>query len=157
MPSEHSKPIRLARTALVAAIDGRNEASLDTLRRLWQECGADGMALAMQAWCDSFIDHATEGDPRPRRVRLGFVNSSTGAFDRDGSEQVPADVQWAGRLIQARAAMDRQAYEAVVAELPEGESDETGRCLAALLHVVAATVRSTPRGYALMGRAVSDG
>ncbi|HEX6681524.1 MAG TPA: hypothetical protein VF062_01930 [Candidatus Limnocylindrales bacterium] len=153
--AEHSKPIRLARTALDAAMAGRWDAAQRALQRIGEECGDDGLGSAVLALCDTLIAHATDGDVGAKSARISFMNGDTGQLDQPGSDQVPAEVQWAARLIGARAAMDEDRFVAVLDELPR-DGLAIGRHVWSLLQVVAWTVNGLPRGYTRMGRGGSD-
>lgn len=153
---EHSKPIRLAAAAYHAGRANKWDTAERAVKRLSDECGPEGVNDAMVAWCDTFIDHAKGGAEDPRPVAVSFWNGSTGAVDTPGSPQVPAEVQWAARLITARAEMDQDKWVAVLAELPE-DGVAVGRHVWTLLQVVVWTISRTPNGYARMGQVTRNG
>lgn len=153
---EHSKPIRLAAAAYHAGKANRWDTAQRAIQRLSDECGPEGVNDAMVAWCDTFIDHARGGVEDTRPVGVSFWNGSTGAIDSLGSQQVPAEVQWAGRLITARAEMDQAKWVTVCEELPE-DGAAVARHVWTLLQVVVWTVAGTPHGYARMGAGADNG
>jgi hypothetical protein len=147
----HSKAFRLAAVAYHAALASRPRAAVAALKRISDECGGEGLAIGLAAWCDTYIDHATDGAMTVGGVNLAYIRTDTGQLDRQGSDRVPPEVQWAGQLLTSRIARDEQRWRETIAELPED-----GRLVCeyvyALLKVVAATVNGLPRGYVLMGR-----
>lgn len=150
MTAQLDKPRLLAAEALRAAIDGRPDAAGRYLQRLHDECGWDGLSTATLALCDVVRAHMTNGDMRPVKVHVASMVVETGAIDSK-----PRDtVAWATRLIEARLAMDRDAYEGACADL--NAHAEAGPYIAELLYVVAHTIRSFPRGYAVMGREIEQ-
>ena len=149
--SEHQKEVRLATAALQAALAGKWERASRYLVRISEECGGDGLYLALIAWADTFIAHATDGDLTGKVGGISFIQTTTGQLDQPGSEYVPAEVQWAGRLIRARAALDETAWQAILDELPD-DGYRRGAYVQAALQCVALTINGLPRGYARMGR-----
>ena len=150
--SEHRKEVRLAREAYRAALAGKWESVGRHLRRLNDECGGTGINTGLIAWCDTYIDHATDGEMVPTKSRPAFITVETGELGYQGSPDVPASVQWAGRLLVARAAMDETTWRALIDELPADNGWEVGSYVTAVLECVALTVNSLPRGFARMGR-----
>jgi hypothetical protein len=148
-PSVHSKPIRLAAAIVTDFVDGRITSAGRRLKRLHDECGWDGIWLAVLATCDTFHYHACDGDIRPVAMRPAAMVYETGAIITDRS-RLPAHVDWAHRLVAARVAMDEVTYLAVQRELFFTEA-EPGPYIAAVFEAVGLTIRSMPRGYALMG------
>ncbi|PZG04945.1 hypothetical protein C1I95_32965 [Micromonospora craterilacus] len=151
----HSKPRRLAATALHAAIEQDWRRATAAVERLNTECTAEGLWDALVGWCDTFAAHAAGGDHMFGRVRLLGWNTDTGAV---GEEPPTAYVRWALDLIGARAAGDIAAFQAVVQRLNDiDDGFERGRYVSALLTSIAETMRSLPRGYANTGRAPAGG
>lgn len=145
----HSKPIRLAAAALNAALDRQWPRAERALQRLNAECDSGGLADALIGWCDTLIAHVTDGDAGAQKVRMAAWNVDTGAL---GGEIRPT-VRWAMELIQARAAMDLDAFRAKLDELNAiDDGFERGKYVVELLQSVALTISSTPRGYGRMGR-----
>ncbi|HEV2927568.1 MAG TPA: hypothetical protein VGW74_02665 [Propionibacteriaceae bacterium] len=153
--TEHRKPIRLAANAFHAALAQKWDAAQRALQRINDECGPEGLADALIALCDTLAAHATGGDTPSQRVRISFMDGNTGRLDEPGSPQVPAEVQWAGRLIAARAEMDEDKFRAVLNELPH-DGAAVGRHVWSLLQLVAWQVNGLPRGYARMGQGGTD-
>lgn len=145
----HSKPVRLAAAALDAALAQQWPRAERALQRLNAECDRHGLATALIGWCDTLIVHTTGGDTDPGKVRMSAWNVDTGAL---GGEVRPT-VRWAMELIQARASMDIDAFQAKLDELNAiTDGFERGRYAVELLQSVALTINSLPRGYGRMGR-----
>ncbi|GAA0738539.1 hypothetical protein Drose_04460 [Dactylosporangium roseum] len=145
---QHSKAVRLATNAYHAALARDWHKAERVLKRLNEECTGEGLFTALKAWCDTFINHASDGGEVGRFRMVGW-NVDTGAVNES---EVRASVAWSRRLIAARAAMDLEAFNTVLQELndiPDGF--ERGRYVAELLECVALTVNSLPRGYGRMG------
>lgn len=151
---DHRKPVRLAHTALSAALDRRWPAVQQALERLNAECGADGLALALVAWCDTFVEYANGGMPDEGvRVRFAAWNVDSGQV---GTPERPT-VQWATDLIAARAALDEDQFYAVLGRLNAIEDGyQRGRHVLELIESIALTMRSLPRGFARMGQQEDD-
>jgi hypothetical protein len=150
--TEHRKEVRLAHAAFASALAGKWPTATRYVVRINDECGGQGLNTALMAWCDTYIDHALDGaEPSAGQANVGFVCESTGQLDRMGSENVPLRIQWAGRLMAARGAMDQTAWLATIAELP-ADGFEIGEYVGAVLDVVTRTINGLPRGFALMGR-----
>lgn len=150
-PPDHRKDVRLAAAAYQAGLAGKWKTAESYLHRLSQECGGEGVTTALIAWCDTYADHATDGQPVGERPNMAFVNTDTGRLDEPGSATVPAKVQWAFRLIIARATMDLDEWDAAIADLP-ADALEMSQYIYAVLQGLVHTVNGLPRGYARMGR-----
>jgi hypothetical protein len=148
--SQHSKPVRLAHAALAAATAGKWKSVATTVERISTECPGVGLGDALVAWCDAIAEHSNDGMPEFGRVRVATLETDTGAMNAP-SGQTP-HIQWVGRLIAARAAGDRAAFEACMDELNAiVDGFERGRYVLQLVESVALTIRHLPRGYARMG------
>ena len=147
---DHRKEVRLAGAAFQAALAGKWRSAERFVKRISDECGGEGMNTALLAWCDTMADHANGGLPPAKRVNMALVNADTGQLDQLGTDAVPAKHQWAARLVAARAAMDHDAFAALIEELPQ-DALEMSRYIFAVLEGVAHTVNGLPRGYARMG------
>lgn len=146
--ASHSKPVRLAGAALNAALARQWPRAERALQRLNAECDSHGLAVALIAWCDTLIDHATGGETDPQKVRMAAWNVDTGAI---GGEVRPT-VRWAMELVRARAADDQDGFEALLDELNAiGDGCARGEYVVDLLQSVALTISSLPRGYGRMG------
>jgi hypothetical protein len=142
---QHSKAVRLATNAYHAALASDWRKAERALARLNEECAGPGLFTALQALCDTFINHATDGG-EVGRFRLVGWNVDTGAINE---AEVRPSVTWSHRLIAARASMDLDAFNAVLQELNDiNDGFERGRYVGELLQCVALTVNSVPRGYA---------
>jgi hypothetical protein len=153
LPPEHRKDIRLAAAAYRAALEDKWDTATHYVKRISDECGGEGLNVALMAWSDWFADHATDGaHDLPASPTMNFIRTDTGQLDRVGSPNVPAHVQWAGRVIAARAAKDEAAWMALIDELPEDDGYEIATYVGAVLKCVTLTVNGLPRGYARMGQ-----
>jgi hypothetical protein len=123
---------------------GRNQAATKALNRIGDETGSEGMSIAICSWIDTVSARLRQlGMPEANGmpVRPMWINDETEAVaDADG---VPPAVRWAGQLAAARAAKDRQTWEALIMALPEDPS-EAGQHIWALLSGAALTLRSLP-------------
>jgi len=149
--TEHSKPVRLAAAAFQAGLAGKWRAAERAVQRIGDECGEEGVNTAMLAWCDTLIAHASgEAGMAPRRIGIQFWHGETGELDAPGSQRVPAETQWAARLLQARAAMDQGAWIAACEDLPEDRL-AIGQHVWAVLQLTVWQVNGLPSGYTRMG------
>jgi len=148
---QYSKAVRLATNAYHAAIAKDWRKVERVLARLNEECAGEGLFTALQAWCDTFVAHASGGFGEPGKFRMVGWNVDTGAVNES---EVRASVAWSHRLISARAAMDLDAFNAALQELNDiTDGFERGRYVGELLECIALTANSLPRGYGRMGRA----
>lgn len=149
--------VRLAAAALRAAQAGQNDKAARYVQRINDECGGEGNYMALLAWCDAAASHAAGvPSPPPVRPRIAMVEQTTGRLDRPGSDRVPADVQWAAALIQARAAMDHEQFDAALGLLPADDPVVHGEYVWRLLTTVAMTINGLPYGYGRMGKGASS-
>jgi hypothetical protein len=149
MTSTHSKPVRLALTALRHAHSGDWRKVEHQLGRLNTEFGPEGRGDALVAWCDTLRDHMFDGagfDERIRATHWAVETGEVGAAPRESA-------RWAGRIIEARVRGDLDAFTAPMGELNAIEDGfERGRWVGELIQMVVLTMASTPRGYATMGQ-----
>ena len=158
--TRNTKEYRLGNAAFQAALAGRWTAASRYVVRLSDECGGSGLHLALVAWCDTFLDHACDGPPPPDRFANppAYIRTDTGQLDASGSARVPERIQWAGRLIQARANDDEAGWVALIRDMPN-DGHEIGRYVSAVLEVTTRSINGLPRGFALeeRRRAWADG
>jgi hypothetical protein len=143
---EHAKPIKLAKKALILAIEERTKDALQMVERIADEHGGHGVSVAMITWCELFIDHAAGGATRRAGLKIEFVNG----------DDPPVELVWAERMILARLAMNQQEWDGTMEEVPTDDPFGTGRHVIALLDTVAVTMQGLPRGYAWMGHSEDD-
>ena len=146
---QHSKPVRLAHAALQTAVEQRWQTATDLMDRINRECPGEGLGDALIAWCDAMQDHATDGDMSFQRIRTKPMAIETGELiAHDGKA---AYLDWCVRLIQARAAGDRDAFADALDELNAVEGGkERGRYVSMLVESIGLSIRSLPRGYAAL-------
>lgn len=86
--------------------------------RLIRTYGPGIVATAILAWIDTTIQRCglTYGEP----VRMKFFDIDSGDTT-ENSDELPAPHAWAARLINARLAVDKDAYRAILRSVPEGE------------------------------------
>jgi hypothetical protein len=148
---EHRKPVRLAKEALTAAIDGRWKKAAGYVQRINDECGASTLPYALMCWCDCLAMHATDGQPIPQVGAVQVVAYETGTLTDD--DDVPPRVDWARKVVKARAGLDEDTFRGLVDDLNRIDDDHTrGGYVGAVLESAALSIRAFPRGYALMGR-----
>lgn len=151
----HSKPVRLAHAALRAGVVGKWKTVEALLNRINAECPGPGLGDALVAWCDALAEHSNDGMPEFGRIKVAHLNADTGAMNK--RDEITPERAWAARLVAARGAGDRAAFESLLDELnaiPDGF--ERGRYATTLVESVAGTIRTLPRGYAHMGRPAID-
>ncbi len=146
----HSKARRLAAAALAAALASKWPTASRYVKRINDECGGEGLNTALVGWCDTYIDHATDGHHEPTRARMYFVRADTGGLDHAGSPDLPPRIDWAGRLVAARGSMVLEAWQAALDELPE-DGYQVGAYVMAVLECVATSINGFPRGFVRMG------
>jgi hypothetical protein len=109
----------------------------------------------VQLWCDAYGDHALDGrdvDPAVP-VQLGFVEPDGGRVVDADAPVVRPEYAWAGRLVAARVAGDRDMFQAIGRSVP---ATQDGRYLGALVVCIGLTMRTLPRGFALPDRVGGD-
>jgi hypothetical protein len=136
--------VKDAAVVFTAAYREQPEECAEALAGLHDRHGGEGLAQAVILWCDAYVDHARGGQPRTNLpVKLIFM-------EEDGEQatvdQVPPELVWAGRLLAARCAWDRDTFIALLSTVPDGED---GRWVVALLQVVTSVMRRLPRGYGM--------
>lgn len=149
--AEHSKPVRLASAAFQAALADKTERAARLVKRISDECGGEGIYVALMAWIDTYADHATDGQPTQSSPRMAFIQESTGQLDRADSDRLPAEIRWAGLLIAARCGLDEPRFKALIDEMPR-DGFGIGEHVMAVLLTIARTINGLPRGFARMGR-----
>lgn len=141
--------VRLASRTLAACQADRWDDASALLTRIVEEHGGDGVCLALTAWCDAYADHATDGltgdEPVHAVDGMNYMNAKTGAM---GAESMPDRIRWAGEMITARAAMDRDWWLALLADTGAHPHLLSERVWA-VLECVALTTTRLPRGYAV--------
>lgn len=138
----------LAAIALGDAVAGDMQAAMNTVKQISDQTGGSGLEYAMRAWCDSLIGpmRRAAGTPDDALIRPAWVNSESGQVSLN-ADDVPAEDRWAGQMISARAAMDKDNWNALMAALPR-DGFAIGDYICALLGMVAATLRAVKAGAA---------
>ena len=146
---EHSKPIRLARAVLMAAVDNNWPKAQRAFERLADECDEEGLGEAVLAWCSTVVAHVCGGTWDGKPIRVVPMTIETGALGGD----LPPEKQWALDLIQARCAAGPDEFRRLL-EVHNAIEDgfERGRWASALVEICAHTIRSVPSGIAQLGR-----
>ncbi len=143
-----SKPVRLANGAWAAALADKPERAMTYVKRISDECGGDGIHLALKAWIDTYAEHATGGRPGTPAPEMAFIEEATGKLDRPGSPRLPAPVEWAGKLVHARCAMDFEKFMALMDDIPSDPPTSSGLYVMTVLITCARSVNGMPRGFA---------
>jgi hypothetical protein len=135
------RAIQLAGAALRAAMAGDWGAAGAAIQAASDECGGGGVELCVRSWCDTTINRFRQvtGTPANAPVRPVWVQADTSRVYADADE-VPPAVRWAGRVMAARASLDREAYEALLESIPHDDV-AVGEHLHALLDSAAQTLR----------------
>ena len=137
----------LAAQALQAAVREQWETATDAVQAIGDECGPEGVEYACRAWCDALIVRyqAATGLPYPagEPVRPVWQDAVTGTLK--DADEVGTRSRWAGRLLAARAALDYDAYKALIASVPP-DPQVVGEHVGTLLTTVATTLRDLMAG-----------
>lgn len=139
---------QLAKGALEAAVEHRWGDAAEQTNQINQECGVAGVAVGLATWVDQLVEHSADGKPMPHVGQVSTVHCDSGRLeDRPTPEQV-----WANSIVAARANGDWPAFRGLVEDLiVVGDPRRQARYVGAVLLSVAETIRSLPRGYALIG------
>lgn len=139
-PVERESILELGRVALWAAIAEDWPRAQDATQEIGDRFGGDGVMVAALAWIDTTLMRVPGlgyAADQGRAVALAFREETSGRFEL--ADEVPPGVAWAGRLLAARSADDRDAFEALVNSV---ESDEQfGRYISDLLVMLATNLR----------------
>lgn len=141
-----ARALQFATEALHAAFRDDKDAATRAVQAISDEAGGPGMAVAVKAWCDTLIGAwrrdggIPDGGADGVLVRPAWRDTDTGRVATDADE-VPAEFRWAGRLIAARVALDKPAYDALIAALP-ADGEAIARHVGALLGTVALTLQA---------------
>lgn len=133
----------LASAAMTAYMGDAEETAVKAVQRIGDECGPEGVELAMRGWIDTMAGRLGY-QPGAQAVAIKFCGLDDDG-EPDGSA-VTADaverreVVWAGRLMAARVALDQGAYIALLDALPDDPS-EVGRHVAAVLEMCSLTMQ----------------
>jgi hypothetical protein len=141
---------KLAAEALHAAIREDWPAASKAMTAISAETGGEGACLALVAWCDTLIiaqrrvmglpDEPQDGEV----ARPAWLDGDTGHASLNADDAPPA-ARWAGQLVAARAALDLEAFNALLAALP-ADGKARGDYAGALLQACAMTARATTGG-----------
>lgn len=106
----------------------------------------------LQFWCDSFIAHGMDGptsiDLNKRTLEMKMFDLNSGDYGDSIDTDLPVD--WARRMLYARAVRDRDAFAAVMQEIDGTDDENIAAHVWTVLCVCAHTMSSTPRGYVIM-------
>lgn len=131
---EYQRGIRLGTEALHAAMREDWDAMKAALEAL---SGSDALVVAIMAWCDTLLalhpDGPWSGD---RPVRVAWLEDGKGPVQH--AEDVPPAARWAGQVVAARAALDEDAFCALLGAPAEGA--DLGSCVVALVMSAAMTM-----------------
>lgn len=158
-PDLYDRAIHLATVAYHAAMADDLIGLSAALNAITDECGAEGVTTALIAWCDTYIQHASGGQPFGAAKVYGW-DDKTDRLMTDTSG-LPASDQWGIRLVSARASMDLAAFTAALQELndmPDGPPDfQRGNAVYQLLNALGTAVTTLPYGYGarMMGGSLS--
>lgn len=132
----------LASAAMTAYMGGAWKTAEKAVQRIGDECGPDGVELAMRGWIDTMAGRLGYRHG-PQAVAITFRGLDDGG---PGGDAVSADaverreVVWAGRLMAARVAMDQDTYVALLNALPHDPA-VVGAHVAAVLEMCSLTMR----------------
>lgn len=134
--AERQRGIALATDALHAAMREDWPAMRDAVTAL---SGSEALIVAITAWCDTLLGCHPDG-PRSdgRLVQVCWLQDGKGPVQH--AEEVPPPARWAGQVIAARAALDEDAFWALMDAPAEGT--DLGSCVIALVQSVAMTLEA---------------
>lgn len=139
-PYNHPVVVKLASRALMAAQRGDLELAADYVRSATLR---HGLLTCVVGWCDTFINIAYPQHKRGEPMRLAWIaDDGTDVINWDVGAVRPT-VAWAGRVIAARAAMDQEQFNALMAMPAEGA--ELGAHIVELLSMVAIGLNNTAK------------
>jgi hypothetical protein len=131
---EYKRGVRLGAEALHAAMRedwGAVKAALDAMS------GSHALIVAIMAWCDTLLVRHPDGQcAGGHPVQVTWQEHGEGPLQH--AEDVPPPARWAGQVIAARAALDEEAFYALLAAPAEGA--DLGSCVIALVQSVAMTL-----------------
>lgn len=138
--------VGFASAALLSALAGDWGAATAAVRSASDRCGGEGVELCIRAWCDTLVDayRQATGTQADAPVRPVWVDPETSQVATDAAG-VPPEVRWAGRVIAARAALDCDAYGALLLSIPDDDA-ACGAHVLTLLDSVAQTLRHLMEG-----------
>lgn len=143
-PPELDRAKELTAQALHAAMREDWPAATRAMQAVSDETGGEGIYWALRMLCDTAIDAQGLTGREGAVFRPGWVDVSTGKVQLD-ADAVPVHHRWAARLVTARAAMDKDAYDALLAGMP-GDARERGEYAGALLTGTALALRQAMGG-----------
>lgn len=143
LPDNPERFVKPAAEALIAVIEGRVQDSATIIEGIAEKYGSVGIQGAMIAWCDLYREHATAGVPGAAGLQLTVSCS-------DPDTAVPPELAWTQRMINARVEMDRQGWSAALNDLPD-DVPGVSQYVMTLVHTVALSLKTLPRGYAWTG------
>ncbi|TMR90543.1 hypothetical protein [Nonomuraea basaltis] len=129
------RAVELALAALGAAIATDDDTASAALATIVTETGAPGLMDAIYVWCDTLI---TQAGPSAMFLDVEWADDETGHVI--APQDVPAEAQWAGRLLTARAEDDEETFVTLMRDLgtdPLRVADHVG----ALFDLVAVNLR----------------
>lgn len=131
----------LAGAALQGSVDQDAPATAAAINAISAEYGGEGLTEAIIAWCDTLTGALPlppeESSPGP----AGPVKPDWPAAADDADPQV----RWASRIVMARARMDNDAFNALIAALPD-DGMAGSQQLAVLLNLIATNLRPVRSG-----------
>jgi hypothetical protein len=138
-PEEHV--LGVASAILNAEINGDRQTAGRYLQQISNDYGSAGVELAIRTWCDTLtiIQHQPAGLPDGTPVITRPVWLKPGTGERMDIENVTPWFRWAGQIVAARASMDQDTYNALLAALPD-DPRERGRWVIAVAVACADTI-----------------
>lgn len=126
-----------ATMVLVLINRGQLSEAVAAVEQIQADHGPGVLPAVLVALCDTTLAAAGHRPARPRQVSLAFTDLDR----RDLSAgEVPPNVAWAGRLVAARAADDRETFEALIAAAMADE-EAWGRAVMTLFRLAAKNVK----------------
>ena len=133
----------LASAALRAGVRDEWVTAAKTVTRINAEHGGDVIPGVLAAWIDTMV-LTCGAPPADALVLLAWLNADTGTMQP--ADEVPPPARWAGRLILARAQLDREQFEALINSVQSREEWTHG--VLAVLRSCALSLRAHASGRA---------
>lgn len=139
LPKLERRALELASLALTRALAGDWDGATRAAQRVSNECGPVGTERAMLGWIDTLAGQM--GHKPGQRIRIVFQEIETGTIRVPEDEAVRPEVQWAAKMIAARTADDRGAWDRLMGETAD-DPIEGGKRFGAVMETCALQLRN---------------
>jgi hypothetical protein len=109
-----------ARIAFLFAYHDRHDEAHKTITELYEKAGTRGVLTALLAWVEMAIESTGQTPGKRQVIKPGWYCIDTGKLI-DDADRVPPEARWAGRLVAARLAANRDLVHDLVRAIPDGD------------------------------------